>query len=60
MMQTYKIYRRQLNDKSITQWIATSHILMARSDKEAQAKVKRKFNGAGFHNMQLVAFPMSK
>jgi len=54
-MQTYKIYRRQVNDKGVSPLVATAHTLKARTDKEAQSKMKRKFQNAGFHSMQLVA-----
>jgi hypothetical protein len=36
-------------------WSRTSHSVTARTDKEAQAKVKRKFAGCGFSAMSLVA-----
>ncbi len=36
-------------------WSLTSHTVKARSDKEAQSKVRRKFASAGFNNMSLVA-----
>lgn len=38
-------------------WSRTSHSVTARTDKEAQAKVKRKFSGCGFSAMALVAVP---
>ena len=36
-------------------WMQTSHLLLARTDKEAQSKTRRIFSGAGFHSMSLVA-----
>ena len=41
-------------------WSQTSHSVTARTDKEAQAKVKRKFSGCGFSAMSLVAVGYGK
>ena len=41
-------------------WSRTSHSVTARTDKEAQAKVKRKFSGCGFSAMGLVAVRYGK
>jgi hypothetical protein len=41
-------------------WSQTSHSVKARTDKEAQAKVKRKFSGCGFSAMSLVAVRYGK
>lgn len=54
---TYDIWRRQTADYGSTRWIQTRHSVEARTDKEAQYKVRRKFNGAGFHSMMLIALP---
>lgn len=50
----YRIWRRPHGSGG---WIRTAHHVMARSDKEAQGKVRRMFADAGFHNMALVAVP---
>lgn len=51
-MKFYSIWRRT---HGTSEWLLTSHSLNARTDKEAQSKLKRKFEGAGFSNMSLVA-----
>ena len=38
-------------------WIPTVHTLKARTDKEAQSKVRRRFENAGLTAMSLVAVP---
>lgn len=52
MLTYYGIWKRIHGDK---EWTRTSHNVKARTDKEAQAKVKRKFAGCGFSSMSLVA-----
>ena len=52
MFEDYEIWRYNHSQKV---WIKTSHKLKARTDKEAQSVVKRKFAGAGFSSMSLVA-----
>lgn len=53
-MKDYEIWRRC---HSGGEWSLTSHSLKARTDNEAQAKVRRKFSGCGFTGMSLVAMP---
>lgn len=36
-------------------WTRTTYSVMARSDREAEAKTRRKFAGCGFGSMSLVA-----
>lgn len=38
-----------------TQWKQTPHKLKARTDKEAESKLRKTFAGAGFSGMSLVA-----
>lgn len=54
-MRTWKIWRRSVNDKMVTQWFETAYSVKARTNKEAQSRVKRKFENGKFHEMQLVA-----
>lgn len=52
----YHIWRRQMADYGgSTPWLLTSHTLKARTDKEAESKLRRMFAGAGFSCMSLVA-----
>ena len=51
-MTDYRVWRRSHFE---SQWSRTSYSVRARTDKEAQAKVKRKFAGCGFLSMSLVA-----
>ena len=54
--QDYQVWRRShVNGDG---WIATAHRVRARSDKEAQRKMRQLFNGAAFHSMALVALPL--
>lgn len=41
-------------------WSLTAHHVMARTDKEAESKLRRKFAGCDFSNMSLVAIPYGK
>ena len=41
-------------------WVLTGHKLKARSDKDAQSRLKRVFEGCGFSSMRLVAMPVGK
>lgn len=50
----YSVWRRQ---HGATGWIKTTHTLKARSDRDAQARLRRRFAGAGFSSMSLVAVP---
>lgn len=54
MLRDYAVWRRSHSEG---QWSRTSHDVKARTDKEAQAKVRRKFSGCGFSAMSLVAIP---
>lgn len=56
-METYDIWRRPHYQ---AEWSRTSHSVKARTDKEAQARVRQKFAGAGFSSMALVAIPQGK
>jgi len=38
-------------------WVLTGHKLKALSDKDAQSRLKRVFEGCGFSSMRLVAMP---
>lgn len=51
----YSVWRRSLADTIVKDWIRTAHIISARTDKEAQGKMRRMFAHAGFHSMSLVA-----
>jgi ribosomal protein L20A (L18A) len=48
----YGVWRRSHSE---SKWSRTSHNVKARTEKEAQAKVARKFSGYGFSSMSLVA-----
>lgn len=57
-MKEYTIWRRQYGVPYTGMigafnviWNKTSHTVKARTDKEAQSRVKRKFAGAGFSSM---------
>lgn len=53
MTQQYCVWRRQ---HGAAAWIKTTHTLNARSDLDAQARLRRTFSGAaGFSSMSLVA-----
>ncbi len=51
-METYDVWR---NNHSGPGWIKTAHSVEGRSQKEAQSKVKRKFENGGFSSMSLLA-----
>ena len=52
----YRVWKRNMPDNACpTSWAMTSHTLKARTDKEAQSKLRRMFFGCGFHAMSLVA-----
>lgn len=56
----YSVWRRSLVVPSPgstvdSSWIRTTHSVMARSDREAEAKTRRKFAGRGLSSMSLVA-----
>lgn len=50
----YAIWRQQHGSSG---WLRTAHTVKARSDREAQSRISRKFAGAGFTAMALVAVP---
>lgn len=52
----YRVWRRQTG-QCTTKWLMTSYNLIARSDKEAESKLRRSFAACGFHAMSLVAVP---
>ena len=52
MFKDYGVWRR---GHSEDKWSRTSHNVKARTEKEAQAKVMRRFSGCGFSGMSLVA-----
>jgi len=52
MFKNYDVWRR---NNSEVQWSKTSHVVKARTDKEAQSKVRRMFDGCGFSSMSLLA-----
>lgn len=58
-MKTYVVWRRNMTDAMCRpgQWLRTSHTIKARTHKEANAKLRRLFAGAGFHSMSLIAIP---
>ena len=52
MSELYAIWRRQHGK---TQWAKTAHQVTARTENEAQVKMRRRFKTAGFSSMSLVA-----
>ena len=61
MMKTYTVWRKQRADYGgTTEWIKTSHTIEARSEHEAETKLKRRFLNSGFSLMSLVAIPEGK
>ncbi len=54
MLRDYGVWRRSHSE---SQWSRTSYDVKARTDKEAESKVRRKFSGCGFSSMALVAVP---
>jgi hypothetical protein len=51
----FDIWMRHLERATSGGWTLTNHTVKARSDKEAQSKVRRSFARAGFSNMSLAA-----
>ena len=53
----YTVWRRIMADELCRpgEWLCTSHIIKARTAKEANSKMRRMFAGACFHSMSLVA-----
>jgi len=57
----YAVWRKQRADYGgTTNWILTGHKLKAQSDKDAQSRMKRCFEGCGFSAMSLVAMPVGE
>lgn len=57
----YGIWRRQMPDDTCPgKWTLTAHTLRARTDDEAQSKLRRMFASAGLTAMSLVAVPSGK
>ncbi len=64
-MDIYRVWRsQQVNLKHgggyMTEWFPCNDTIKARSKKEAQSKLERKFAKAGFHSMSLIAVPAGK
>jgi hypothetical protein len=53
----YQVWRQWAR---ATEWTLTSHTLKARTDEEAQSRLRRMFSGGGFTSMSLVALPEGK
>lgn len=51
-MKTYVIWFKNYGESP---WSKTNHYVKARSDKEAQSRMLRKFQGSGFHSMFMLA-----
>lgn len=61
MNQTYAVWRKQRPETAApTAWLKTAHTIEARSDHEAQSKLKRRFYNSQFSLMSLVAVPEGK
>lgn len=52
---TYAVWRRHHQPGS--EWSLTAETLRARSDRDAQARLRRRFKNAGFSSMSLLALP---
>jgi hypothetical protein len=52
MFKEYDVWKRH---NSELQWSKTSHVVKARTDKEAQSRVRRMFDSCGFSSMSLLA-----
>ena len=57
MMETYNIWKRSHFDGA---WSKTAHSVKARTDKEAQSRLVKKFSECGFSSMSLMAIPHGK
>lgn len=53
----YDIWRRPMVQPGdeYGRWIKTAHTVNARSQKEADSRMRQKFQGSGFHSMSLLA-----
>lgn len=56
-MTDYKVWRSQHGRR---EWLPCNHIIKAKSDEEAQSKMRREFAKAGFHHMALLAVPIGQ
>lgn len=57
-MSEYVVWKQNVPDSGFGGgWHETSHTILAKTNKEAQAKLRRKFAGCGFHAMRLIALP---
>lgn len=57
-MSRYNVWRKQRPENSAPSvWIKTAHTIEARSEREAAAKMKRRFFDSQFSLMSLVAIP---
>jgi hypothetical protein len=56
----YAVWRQQHSTSVCERWILTGHKLKAQSDKDAQSRLRRVFNGCGFSAMSLIAMPVGE
>lgn len=54
---TYCVWRKQRADGSVTAWLKTAHEISARTDREAEWKLAKRFLRSKFSLMSLVAVP---
>ena len=53
----WDVWRRYVNDKGCSAWIKTDHRVRAKTDRQAQSRIKVRFRNAHFTDMQMVAVP---
>jgi hypothetical protein len=58
MMDIYKVWR--IHNQQYADFLPCREIIKARSQKEADYKLARRFSKAGFHLMALVAIPIER
>ena len=56
----YAVWRQQHSVSIPSKWILTGHKLKARTNREAQSRLKRVFEGCGFSSMSLIAMPVGE
>ena len=56
----YAVWRQQHSPSVCERWTLTGHKLKAQSDKDAQSRLRRVFNGCGFTHMSLIAMPVGE
>jgi phage terminase Nu1 subunit (DNA packaging protein) len=56
----YAVWRQQHSTSVCERWTLTGHKLKAQSDKDAQSRLRRVFNGCGFTHMSLIAMPVGE